>query len=455
LAPESSRNKRCSIFLEFPEASAVIAEARRASFEFLCKIELGAVFSDDALNSRQMAQLEERDRRLSTEIVYGTLRWQALLDYELAQLCSRPYAELEARAKILLRMSAYQLKFMDRVPNHAVVFDAVELAKKLLKRRNDAFINGVLRRLIREGAREKPDIRKAVPPWIQVSLPEWLWKRWFLRYGAETAWKYALSLNQPSKSALWLSLPLDPSDTLFKNIVASDIVPGAFRWAGEKTGQCKQSRAGIHLQDEASILIPMLFGDVLGSLVWDVCAAPGGKTSILCRRTGEGGLVVASDRNWNRLKRLVQTLKDYGCTNYRAVSLDASQAPPWRAAYDAVMADVPCSGLGTLRRNPEIKWRFSPENLPGLQRTQLRILECAAGAVKVGGKLLYSTCSTEPEENEDVVKAFMKSHPNFETVAPSFPPGIESWLGPDSLVRTYPGTHAWDGFFAALMVRNK
>jgi len=433
----------------------VIAEARRTAFEFLCKIKLGGVFSDDALNSRQMAQLEERDRRLSAEIVYGTLRWQALLDYELAQLCSRPYEDVEARAKILLRMSAYQLKFMDRVPDHAVVFDAVELAKRLLKRRNDAFVNGVLRRLIREGARQKPDIRKTVPPWIQVSLPEWLWKRWSLRYGAETAWKYALSLNQPSKSALWLSLPLDPSDTLFKNIVASDIVPGAFRWSGERTGQFKQSRAGIHLQDEASILIPMLFGDVLGSLVWDVCAAPGGKTSILCRRTGEGGLVVASDRNWNRLKRLVQTLKDNGCTNYRAVSLDASQAPPWSVAFDAVMVDVPCSGLGTLRRNPEIKWRFSPENLPGFQRTQLRILECAAGAVKVGGKLLYSTCSTEPEENEEVVKAFMKSHPNFKMVAPIFPPGIESWLGTDSLMRTYPGTHAWDGFFAALMIRDK
>jgi 16S rRNA (cytosine967-C5)-methyltransferase len=433
----------------------VIAEARRASFAFLCRIELNGVFSDDVLNSREMAQLQERDRRLSAEIVYGTLRWQALLDYELGKLCSRPFENVDARAKILLRMSAYQLKFMDRVPDYAVVFDAVELAKLHLKKRSDAFINGVLRRLTREATRSTHDLQKSAPPWIQVSLPEWLWQRWSLRFGSESAWKYARSLNQPSKCTLWFSAKPDPSSSLFDDLAPSDIVPGAFHWKNEKNKQLLASGTGIQLQDEASLLMPMLFGDISGSHVWDMCAAPGGKASILCQRSGKAGLVIASDQSRNRLKRLVQTLENSGCKNYSVVQLDASQPPPWRAAFDAVMADVPCSGLGTLRRNPEIKWRFSPENFPKLQRKQLRILECGAMAVKIGGILLYSTCSTEPEENEEVVRIFLDSHPNFKMIAPSFPAGIESWLGTDGFLRTFPSTRPWDGFFAALMTRNK
>jgi len=433
----------------------VIAEARRASFEFLCKIELNGAFSDDVLNSKEMAQLEERDRRLSTEIVYGTLRWQALLDYEIGRLCFRSYKDVDPRVKILLRLSAYQLKFMDRVPDHAVVFDAVELAKRHLKRRKDAFINGILRRLTQQSALKERDVRKSAPPWIQVSLPKWLWQRWSLRFGAESARQYALSLNQPSKSAIWLSSKLDPSDPLFDNLVASDIVPGAFRWASENTAQLKASNKKFRQQDEASILIPMLLGEVSGSFIWDMCAAPGGKVSILCQRVGGKKPVIASDRNWNRITRLQRMLKDCGHKNFALVLLDASKPPPWRVAFDSVLADVPCSGLGTLRRNPEIKWRFSPDALSELQLRQLCILDSAAMAIKVGGKLLYSTCSTEPEENEEVVKAFLESHPNFKAIPPSFPPGIDSWLGIDGFLRTYPNSLPWDGFFAALMTRDK
>jgi 16S rRNA (cytosine967-C5)-methyltransferase len=433
----------------------VIAAARRASFEFLRRIELNGVLSDDALNSRDMAQLEERDRRLSAEIVYGALRWQALLDYRLSRLCSRPYVDVDAKAKILLRMSAYQLMFMDRVPDHAIVFDAVELAKAHLKERSDAFINGVLRRLTREGAPEARDIQNSAPRWVQVSLPEWLWKRWSQRFGKESAGRYALSLNQPSKSALWFSAIPDSLSALFDNVTPSDIVPGAFRWTGNRTKQLLASGMGVRLQDEASLLIPMLFGDVSRRRIWDMCAAPGGKASILCQRSGEKGLVIASDRSRNRLKPLVQTLQNSGCKNYGVVQLDASQPPPWKGLFDAVIADVPCSGLGTLRRNPEIKWRFSPEKFPRLRQRQLRILECGASAVETGGKLLYSTCSTEPEENEEVVKSFLESHPEFKMVAPSFPPGIDLWLGRDGFVRTFPSTHPWDGFFAALMIRSK
>jgi 16S rRNA (cytosine967-C5)-methyltransferase len=454
MAPELSLGSSCFSILDSSEIFAVIAKARRASFEFLCRIELGGVFSDDVLNSREMGRLDERDRHLSTEIVYGVLRWQALLDHVLAGLCSRPWKDAERKAKILLRMSFYQMKFMDRVPDHAIVYDAVELAKGCMKKPNDSFINGVLRRLTRERTWEKRTFSESYPTWVQVSLPDWLWDRWSARFGSEIAREYALSLNQAAQSAIRLYPGCDPADPFFEDVVASDIVPGAFRWKSGKMEQSGQSHPRFHIQDEASILIPMLFGDVTGKLIWDVCAAPGGKSAILCERSGEAGLVVASDRNPGRVKRLVQTLRDYGYGNYRAVALDAKESTPMRQLFDAVLADAPCSGLGTLRRNPEIKWRFTPENFPNLQNSQIRILNCAADSVRIGGKLLYSTCSTEPEENEDVVRAFLQSHPNFRTIAPDFPPGIKSWLSSDGLMRTYPSTRPWDSFFAALMTRD-
>jgi 16S rRNA (cytosine967-C5)-methyltransferase len=231
-------------------------------------------------------------------------------------------------------------------------------------------------------------------------------------------------------------------------------VPGAYFLKGREQKQPGESILPLRIQDEASQLIPHLMGEVNGWSIWDACAAPGGKSAILCENAGETGFVVSSDLSWQRCKRLAHTLSECGSAKSRVLVLDARKAPPLRKAFDAVIADVPCSGLGTLRRNPDIKWRFTPEQLLALRSSQEQFLDSVSDAVRRGGYLLYSTCSTEPEENEEVVFAFLGRHPEFKIMRPSHPPGIEALLDERGLVRTFPGIRLWDGFFAALMLHD-
>jgi 16S rRNA (cytosine967-C5)-methyltransferase len=282
-----------------------------------------------------------------------------------------------------------------------------------------------------------------------VSLPEWLWDRWVRRYGESGARDFALSLNRPPQPAWRMAGAEKPP----AQAVCSDLVPGAYTGARDpKRGRDESIR--FQFQDEASQLIPHLLGRAhSGWRIWDACAAPGGKAAILCALCGESGRVVASDLSPDRAARLAKFLQSSSRLKADVLVADASGPAPFRARFDAVLADVPCSGLGTLRRNPEIKWRFRPEEFSALQRAQSRILASVSEAVRVGGRVLYSTCSTEPEENEEVVGSFLATHPGFDLKRPDAPPGIGAWTGRDRMVRTFPGPRLWDGFFAALLVR--
>jgi 16S rRNA (cytosine967-C5)-methyltransferase len=428
----------------------MISPARRVSYFVLSRIESGNLFSDDALNSEGVAHLDVRDRHLVTEIVYGCLRWQVTLDYVLAKYSSRPWANVIPGLKILLRMSLYQLWHMDRIPDHALVNDAVELAKRELGKGTERFLNGLLRNLTRSRPWRDAEFVSKAPLWLQVSLPKWLWERWVRRYGEQSAREFALSLNKPPQPALRYSGSAD-ARSVPAGIEPSELVPGAFIRRGDQ-GPETESRV-LHYQDEASQLIPHLLGPISGIRVWDACAAPGGKTAILCTNCGDAGLVIASDLRFGRASGMIGFLNEAGCSRARVIVADAARPAPFRICFDAGLADVPCSGLGTLRRNPEIKWRFRPETFPQLWQRQLAILQEVSRAIRTGGRLLYSTCSTEPEENERVVESFLAGNPGFGLQQPVSPPGIERWTGPDKFVRTYPSLRGWDGFFAALLVR--
>jgi 16S rRNA (cytosine967-C5)-methyltransferase len=231
----------------------------------------------------------------------------------------------------------------------------------------------------------------------------------------------------------------------------SELVPGAFLIEGQLPRP--SADRFLEAQDEASQLIPHLLGSIAGWRVWDVCAAPGGKAAILSSMCGTEGSLIATDIHLARARRLRGVLERTGGSGFDVLVADGRHSPPFRKKFDAVFADVPCSGLGTLRRNPEIKWRFNPDQLGSLQSTQEQILASAAEAVRPGGLLTYSTCSTEPEENEQVVYGFLSRRREFRLRRPSSPPGIESWLDSDGLLRTFPGVRLWDGFFAALLER--
>lgn len=434
----------------------MISPARRLCYRILQQIETECLFSDDALNSSEMETLDIRDRHLITEIVYGTLRWQGLLDYVLAKSCSRPWHEVAQGAKTLLRMSLYQMWRMDRIPHHALVNDAVELAKRELGKGIDRFLNGVLRNLARTNPWKEDEMIQSAPPWIQVSLPQWLWKRWIARYGVSGAREFALALNSPPRPGLRFTQKAAQIDNLPFKVVPSELVPDAYvqETAGHKDSSAEENFVRYQLQDEASQLIPHLLGPAIqGWKIWDACAAPGGKSAILDRLCGNAGRVVAGDIRMERISRLTASLGDAGALKTDILIADASKSVPFRCSFDAVLADVPCSGLGTLRRNPEIKWNLKPGKLISLQQTQKQILHNVSQAVRVGGRLLYSTCSTEPEENEEVIGAFLKLHPDFSLQRPTYPPGIDFWVGGDQMVRTFPSPRRWDGFYAALLVR--
>ncbi len=428
-----------------------IAPARRVAFDLLCRIEQGIAHSDDALHSESIAALAPRDRDLATEIVYGTLRWRAWLDYILRAAVTGKWAEVRRDCRILLRLSLYQMSRMDRVPDHAITHDAVNLAKSHLKSRATAgFMNAVLRSLGRSRPWRTMDFWRDCPGWIRVSLPRWLWDRWCARYGHDLTCEYALALNQQPPGAIHSIGELDVAEKQ-DGWIASELVPDAYILS---SGSHPPWPAAHHRMDEASQLIPYLLDPLPGTRVWDACAAPGGKTLILRDQCGSSGWVVSSDLSLPRIRHMLEHLPPSGAGRWSLVAADAQNPPFFRECFDAALADVPCSGLGTLRRNPEIKWRFQPSRFSELAIRQGKILRSAAGAIRVGGRLVYSTCSTEPEENEQVVQDFLSSHSGFALMRPSFPSGIDRWLDPTGLFRSFPGTRSWDGFFAALMVRN-
>jgi 16S rRNA (cytosine967-C5)-methyltransferase len=434
----------------------MISPSRKLCYRILQQIYTKGVFSDDALNSSEMERLNIRDRHLTTEIVYGTLRWEGLLDYVLAKSTSRSWHKVTPGAKTLLRMSLYQMWRMDRIPQHALVNDAVELAKRELGKGIDRFLNGVLRNLARTTPWKEDEFLENAPRWIQASLPQWLWERWAARYGEPDAREYALALNMPPQTAL---RPADNSGQIGSlpfEVVPSEIVPDAYLQAtpSRKNRFSEGDHTRYRFQDEASQLIPYLLGvSTAGSRIWDACAAPGGKSAILSGLCGDTGRVIASDLHMERIYRLRASLRNAGVFNADFLVADATQSAPFHCSFDAVLADVPCSGLGTLRRNPEIKWNFNPAKLISLQQTQKTILHSVSRAIRVGGQLLYSTCSTEPEENEEVVQDFLDHHPEFRLELPTYPPGIDSWTDKDKMIRTFPSTRLWDGFFAALLIR--
>ena len=430
----------------------MISPSRNLAFRLIERIEARRINSDDAVNDREMDRLDTRDRHLATEIIYGVLRRRATLDWALAGRSSRPWKEIAQKAKIILRMGLYQLWMLDRVPDHALVNDAVELAKIELGDGVSRYVNGVLRGLARIRPWKENNWLDKAPENVQVSLPQWLWARWRKRFGHVVAKEYALSLLSPPRAAYRFASEIyQQSSKELEGIEQSDIVPSAFFI--KSTIHNPQSTIPNRVQDEASQLIPWLSGPLIpGIKIWDACAAPGGKSAVFAAMPCEEMLMVSSDKSPRRAEHLRGVLRETAVAPL-VLAADARIAPPFRSAFDLVCADVTCSGLGTLRRNPEIKWRICPEDLIVLRETQGQILASVSTALRPGGRLLYSTCSTEPEENERVIKRFLETHPDFRLQAPEYPVGIERWTGKDMMVRTFPASRLWDGFFAALLIK--
>lgn len=438
----------------------MIAPARRAAFDVLLQIDSERVDLGTAMAAVQRQLADERDRGLALELVSGTLRRRAALDYQIASRTSRPLARLDRAVLASLRLAAYQVMYLSRQPASAAINDAVELVRRAGKSSAAGLANAVLRALSRDRdtLRWPPRPAAADTPEDQARLvehlatvhshPGWLVSRWVVRHGADAAERWLMFNNELAP------LCLAPN----RAVVTREQLQERLRAEGVETRRTVRAPHGLIVeagrplrgqaftdglfvaQDEASQLIAELASPPNGARVLDLCASPGGKTVALAADVGPAGLVVACDLRPHRLRVLARTLRRCRVSRAPVVQVPpAGDLPFVDTCVDAVLIDAPCSGLGTLRRDPDIRWRRTADDLPVMAGMQRALLARAARLVRPGGCITYSTCSSEPDENQDVVAAFLRDHPAF------------------SLARehqTLPFRDALEAFYGAVLKRN-
>jgi len=439
-----------------------VSQSRYEALRILVRVEQDRAFADIVLeHALAHARLEPRDAALCTELVYGTLRWRRHLDWRLAPHLKRPLEKLDPWVRSLLRLTAYQLFFLDRVPRWAAVDEAVSLAKLKSRRPGPPeFVNAVLRSLTRATGAPPPPASPVEAAAVRCSFPDWIAARWLDRYGAAEAEALMVASNDRPPTTLRANALRTTREALGARVrdeeLASthptELAPeglivdhgAAGRWAAFADGWCT-------VQDEASMLVARLLDPRPGELVGDVCAAPGTKATHLAELMGNRGRIVAMDPQAARLKLVSKAAARLGIGIIEThVGSAASLAGRWRGRCDAVLVDAPCSNLGVLRRNPDVKWRRGPDDLLRLQAKQQTIVAAAASMVKPGGRLVYATCSLEPEENEEVIASLPGHGSEWQPdTSASFPVPSDA----EGFVRLLPHRHGTDGFTAIRLRR--
>ena len=413
------------------EAQAKVSAARRVAFEILTLVGAGKGHSDELLHGARTEELSGEDRNLTTALVMGVLRWEIALNARVRPLLERPDQRIAEPAALALRMGAFQLLHMDRIPAHAALSESVELCRAAGQPHATGMVNAVLRRVATADRPVERIFESTAAFAERLGHPRWMVERWVAEYGREAA------------------LTICESDQV------EPVAGGMF----ESDGSLPQMDDGSRLIAEIAVAaMPEFLGR--RPKVWDCCAAPGGKTLVLALRTGEAE-VLATDVSAKRLGQMEARLRRFGyASRVRTAVADAAELAADEGAFDLILCDVPCSGTGTLARNPEIRLRLKAEDLARQAARQSKILGAALKRLAVGGRLLYSTCSLEPEENERVVEAVVGD--GFRRV------GVERLIANvgmlrervevggmvrDGALRTLPGVDQCDGFFAVVLER--
>ena len=423
-----------------------VSPARRTALDILRRVHDGAFSS--VLLAAEEPKLSISDRALTHELVLGVVRRQLWLDKIIEHFSRRSVESLDLPVRIALRLGLYQLRFLSRIPASAAVNESVNLVRSAKLSSAAAFVNAVLRRAIREAdydpsADAQDTLEKLA---IETSHPVWLIDRWTKAFGAAEAELLARANNEIPPTAFRVVHRRANEDEVIKQLTAagalierSYVAADAFRVSGATATLRELTANGeIYLQDEASQLVAQMLFALPGQRVLDLCAAPGGKTTLIADRALDKAFIIAADRSAARLTTIRTTAALHQLRSITATLLDAAEKLPFATeSFDRILVDAPCSGTGTLRRNPEIRWRLAATDIPSFAASQKHFLRNAADVLKPGGRLVYSTCSVEREENEDVVADFLSTHPDF---------ALEKTL------RTWPHREGSDGFFLAILV---
>jgi 16S rRNA (cytosine967-C5)-methyltransferase len=438
-------------------------DVRLAAVEILDRVERAGAWASRLLETHERTFADRRDRALLHETVLGVLRSRRLLDAVLTHASDRPLAKLDGLVRATLRVGTYSLLLLDRVPDHAAVGTAVESIRRK-RPRAVGYVNGVLRKVARQGAGWLPTrpVGRSVAAWAEwTSHPDW----WVERVVERCGWATAIALLEANNRPARTTLHPNPARASTERLAAALSEKGCRTRPGKILGESLRVFSGspgdalakgqCWVQDEASQLVALLAAAGPGMLVLDACAAPGGKTMQLASRVGPSGRVVAVDRHAGRMRRLVSNVERCGFARVSPVIADMTAPAPFGKPFDRILIDAPCSGTGTLRRHPEIRWRLTPEAIRLVAERQGRLLDRAAGLLADGGRLVYSVCSLEPEEGVQVIASFLERNPEFSAVdpTPDLPATARPRVGPDRYLRTDPAADELDGFFGAVLER--
>lgn len=451
--------------IQEPRKHTLYEGVRGTAVKILNRVERTDAYLDKLLdNELRSGELPDVDKGLLTELVHGVLRWQNKLDWVLNGFSHGNFAKSEINVKNALRVGLYQILFLERIPHAAAVNEAVEFIKRIRGDKPAGLVNAVLRNIIRniEGIRY-PDPAQDRVQYLSVVLshPHWMVKRWTARFGPEETEKLLTANNERPLLSLRINkLKVEPG--LFLRQLDLQQIP--YHGSNHidyfvkvksfpRIGQNEMFRSGLFtIQDESAAFPCLLLAPKPGERVLDLCAAPGGKTTHIAEIMKNEGEVVAIDKYEVKLNFIRAACDRLGLKNVKCVVADASSLEHEPA--DRIMLDVPCSGLGVLAKKPDLKWKRDISDVIKLTKIQYELIENAARLLKPRGVLVYSTCTTEPEENQQIIRRFLANHPEF-TLDNAGQYVSKDVVTPEGFVETFPHRHGMDGSFAARLVKTR
>ncbi|MNW28397.1 Ribosomal RNA small subunit methyltransferase B [compost metagenome] len=445
--------------------------AREVALDVLLGVENEGAYSNLELNSSlQQSNLQPNDRGLVTELVYGTIARRLTLDYLLDRFVQKGTAKLQPWVRCLLRMSVYQLVYLDRIPSHAVVSEAVNIAKRRGHQGISGMVNGVLRSMLREP--DKLEISADLPTARRIALehshPEWLVERWIAQYGEAVAEEICRANNEPPVVSVRVNTTMISRERLLEEmkLAGLDAVPSELtsygivvRSGGNMALTSWYQDGLLSVQDESSMLVAEAVAPEPDMHVLDCCAAPGGKTAHMAELMKDRGVIIANDLHPHKRQLIQEQAERLGLDSIEAVTGDAQELGERYAesSFDRILLDAPCSGFGVIRRKPDLRWSKSEQDVQDIVALQADLLRQASVLLRPGGILVYSTCTIELNENERQIQRFLQDHPDFSLMPddPSIWSHVPKALRKEGSLQILPQHFRSDGFYIARLQRMK